>query len=58
MIALFASIGFGAITILNRAEGRNENGLFITFAILLGAFAPKALQKFAEVKFPTGLNKK
>jgi hypothetical protein len=52
VIAFFASIGFGAITILNRSEGRNENGLFITFAFLLGTFTSKALQKFAEAKFP------
>jgi hypothetical protein len=51
VIAFFASIGFGAITILNRSEGRNENGLFITFAFLLGTFTSKALQKFAEARF-------
>ena len=27
MIALFASIGFGLITILHSAAGQNENGL-------------------------------
>ena len=54
VISLFASIGFGSITIFNRVEGTNQNGLFITFAFLLGAFAPKALQKFAESKFPAG----
>lgn len=52
MIAVFASIGFCAITILNRTEVRNENRLFITFAFLLGAFALKALQKFVEDRFP------
>ena len=54
MVALFASIAFGAISILHTAAGKNENGLYITFAFLLAAFAPKALQKFAEAKFPTG----
>ena len=54
MVALFASITFGAISILHTAAGKNENGLYITFAFLLAAFAPKALQKFAEAKFPTG----
>ena len=51
MITLFASIGFGVITIFNKSEGMNQNGLFITFGFLLAAFAPKALQKFAEARF-------
>ncbi len=54
MVALFASIGFGIISILHTEAGKNLNGLYITFAFLLAAFAPKALQKFAEAKFPTG----
>ena len=27
-----------------------SNGIYITFGFLLAAFAPKALQKFAETK--------
>ena len=53
MIALFASIAFGLITILHSAATQNLNGLYITIAFLLAAFAPKALQKFAESKFPS-----
>jgi hypothetical protein len=52
MIALFASIGFGLITILHSGARQNENGLYITIAFLITAVAPKALQKFAEAKFP------
>lgn len=52
MIALIASIGFGIISILHKSAITNENGLYVTFAFLLAAFAPKALQKFAEAKFP------
>lgn len=52
MIALFASIAFGLIAILHSGASSNENGLYITIAFLLAAFAPKALQKFAEAKFP------
>lgn len=53
MVALIASIAFGIITIFHTVDGKNLNGLYITFAFLLAAFAPKALQKFAEAKFPT-----
>ena len=52
VIALFASILFGLITILHPAASNDANGLYITTAFLLAAFAPKALQKFAEAKFP------
>lgn len=48
VIALVASIGFGLITTLHPAASQNDNGLYITFAFLLGAFAPKALQKVVE----------
>lgn len=50
-IALLASIAFGFITIL-KSEVNSENGLFLTSFFLIGAFAPKALQKFAEAKLP------
>lgn len=48
--SLLASIMFGIITILYGGPG--TEGLFITFGFLLGAFAPKAIQKFAESKIP------
>ena len=46
VIALFASIFFGWMTI--ESDAPNQNGVFITTAFLLAAFAPKALQKFIE----------
>ena len=51
-IALVASIAFGLISILHTEASKSENGLFITIAFLTSAFIPKALQKFAEAKFP------
>ncbi len=53
VIALVASIVFGFITIMHKAAREGENGLYITIAFLIAAFAPKALQKFAELKFPS-----
>jgi len=53
VVALIASITFGLITILHPVASKGINGLYITIAFLLAAFAPKALQKFAEAKFPT-----
>ena len=50
--ALIAAIMFGALTTLGVGEG--QEGIYITIAFLLAAFAPKALQKFAETKIPTG----
>ncbi|WPD24951.1 MAG: hypothetical protein SD837_10370 [Candidatus Electrothrix scaldis] len=50
-IALLASIWFGYLAI-TLADGKNENGLYITTAFLLAAFAPKALQKFLENYYP------
>ena len=52
VIALIASIVFGLLTILHPVASQGINGLYITMAFLLAAFAPKALQKFAEAKFP------
>jgi hypothetical protein len=51
MIALIASIVFGGITITSDLPKDTESkqaGMYITFGFLLAAFAPKALQKFAE----------
>ena len=48
-IALIAAIIFGFLTILLK-DGNATNGIYITFGFLLAAFAPKALQKFAETK--------
>ncbi len=47
-MALIAAIVFGALTI-NMGAGTDQ-GVYITFGFLLAAFAPKALQKFAEIK--------
>jgi hypothetical protein len=48
-IALVAAIIFGVLTILIK-DANSGNGIYITFGFLLAAFAPKALQKFAEIK--------
>lgn len=48
--SLLASIMFGLITIMRGGPG--SEGIYITFGFLLGAFAPKAVQKFAEGKLP------
>lgn len=45
-IALISSIIFGVLTIYTQ----NQDGIIVTFGFLLSAFAPKALQKFAEQK--------
>lgn len=59
IIALVAAIVFGGITIyLYTGDAANYNGISITIAFLLAAFAPKALQKFAETKvYDTGSSK-
>ena len=54
MLALIASIAFGLITVLHE-DANHENGLYITVLFALAAFAPKALQKFAEAKFPQSM---
>lgn len=53
-LSLFGAVLFGVLTVFLNSHGRNDggNGLFITFGFLLGAFAPKAIQKFAEQKIP------
>ncbi len=43
-IALIAAIVFGAITLITNAPDGKE----ITMAFLVAAFAPKAVQRFAE----------
>jgi hypothetical protein len=43
-IALIAAIAFGTITITSN----NSDGKYITTSFLVAAFAPKAIQKFAE----------
>jgi hypothetical protein len=43
-IALIAAIVFGVITLLDN----DSEGKYITTAFLVAAFAPKAVQKFAE----------
>lgn len=49
-VALVAAIGFGAVTLTYSGSG--PNGIYITFGFLLAAFAPKALQKYAEKASP------
>ena len=51
MVALIAAIMFGFITLLHEGAS-DENGLYLTGLFLIATFAPKALQKFAEARFP------
>lgn len=53
VVALIASIIFGLITIQHPGASDNINGLYITVAFLLAAFAPKALQKICRKQIPT-----
>ncbi len=51
--SFYAAVIFGAVTLLYRPGGAavdTQTGIIITFGFLLGAFAPKAVQKFAETK--------
>lgn len=47
-VALLMSIAFGYLTIIKGAAA--GDGLYITLMFLVAAFAPKAVQKFAETK--------
>ena len=47
-LSLLASMVFGGLTIYTQYA----DGIIITFGFLVGAFAPKAVQKFAEQKVP------
>ena len=47
--SLFISTVFGLITLLVPSEDPST-GIYLTVAFLVGAFAPKAVQKFAEEK--------
>jgi len=53
-LALIGAIIFGLLTVLNAgahgSQGDSSNGIYITFAFLLSAFAPKTVQKFSENK--------
>jgi hypothetical protein len=46
-VCLLAAIAFGIITVL-KPTASTDAGIYITMVFLLGALAPKALQKFAE----------
>jgi len=46
--ALLAAIVFAALTLVHPVASQGGNGIYITFGFLLAAFAPKALQKYAE----------
>ncbi len=50
VIALFASIWFGWMTLNSNTQ--SQNGVYITTAFLIAAFAPKAFQKFIENYYP------
>ena len=52
VLSLIVSFAFGLITILCEPAD-SMAGLYLTTAFLIGAFFPKALQKFAEARFFT-----
>lgn len=53
LIALLAAIFFGWLALKGVDESSSTKyGVFITFGFLLAAFAPKALQKYAEGAIP------
>lgn len=49
-IALISAIVFGGYTVTHKEV--ETAGINITFSFLVAAFAPKAVQKFAEEKVP------
>jgi hypothetical protein len=49
-VALLAAIGFGFLTLTKPTD--ESTGIYITFGFLISAFAPKAVQKFAENDLP------
>lgn len=50
-VSLLMSFAFGLIAALH-PRANDVDALYLSVAFLVGAFAPKALQKFAESKFP------
>jgi hypothetical protein len=50
MMALVAAIVFGWLVV--SGTGHDGDGIKVTFAFLVAAFAPKVVQKFAEGKTP------
>jgi hypothetical protein len=48
IISLFAAIMFGLVTLLGSNAESDDAGVMITLIFIVGAFAPKAVQKFAE----------
>lgn len=57
LISLLASVGFGALTLLIADPVIVSAGVVLALIFLIGAFAPKAIQKFAEVKLEEILKK-
>ena len=51
LIALISAIVFGIMTMTN--PDAKEVGINLTFSFLVAAFAPKAVQKFAEERLPS-----
>ena len=49
MLSLGAAIFFGCVVLLH-PNVNQENGLYITGLFLIGAFAPKAIQKAVEAR--------
>ena len=51
-VALMTSIAFGFLSLLGTSQGRSQRTVHHD-RVLIAAFAPKALQKFAEARFPS-----
>ncbi len=47
MFSFWAAVMFGLLTIVKSA---GDQGFWITLTFICGAFAPKAVQKFAEIQ--------
>lgn len=54
VLSLFASMVFGYMAMAHPVASQGENGIYITFGFLVGAFAPKAIQSFSENKIMKG----
>ena len=53
-MSLFASVFFGGVTLYTLTGEMAQIGVVITLVFLVGAFAPKGLQKIVESKLAQG----
>ena len=52
-VSLITAISLSCLTLLVADTESKDEGILLTFGFLVSAFAPKAVQKFAETKVPT-----